>query len=106
MAVAPAPLSRESAAALAGAVQELHGQAERVARSFSAWSCTPPLVRALYPGAARLFDDVKLFIAYGTPKPLPDRGPNVIPMRTPAHPYSATATLSKTQRALAVATYS
>ena len=104
MVVAPAPLSREPAAAFADAVQDWHGQAERVARSFSAWSCTPPLVRALYPGAVRHFDDVKLFIAYGTPKPLPDRRPNVVSMRTPAHPYSATATLPKTQRALAVAT--
>ena len=104
MVAAPESLSHAPAAASVAAVQGSRGQVERVARSFSASSCSPPSARCLYPGATRLIDYISLFIAYRATQALTDPCMKASLMRATTDPHSASATLSSTQRTVSVAT--
>ena len=101
---APEFLSHAPAAASVAAVQGSRGQVERVARSFSALSCSPPFARCLYPGATRLIDHINLFIAYRATQALTDPCMKTSLMRATTDPHSASTTLSSTQRTVSVAT--
>ena len=101
---APESQSREPVAALVAAAQGSRGQVERVARSFSALSCSPPSARCFYPGATRLIDHISLFIAYRATQALTDPCVKASLMRATTDPHSASTTLSSTQRSVSVAT--